>query len=118
GQLYVDEFNSRFVVGEDTALRARRSQASRQRNRRLETGIVLAALTVIAIVTVVVIGAWTSSAKRPLPARAPVVKSAPARVAVPVLAISAVHGPSYVAVHRGSAAGPVAFQGTVARGQT
>src|SRR5260370_6320918 len=118
GQLYVDEFNSRFVVGEDTALRARRSQASRRRNRRLETGIVLAALTVIAIVTVVVIGAWTSSAKRPLPARAPVVTAAPAHIAPPALAISAARGSSYVAVHRGRAAGPVVFQGAVARGPT
>jgi cytoskeleton protein RodZ len=118
GQLYVDEFNSRFVIGEDAELRARRSSAARGRNRRLETGIVLLVLATIAIVTVVVISAWTSSGKRVLAPRTPVVKSAPARVAVPGLAITAVHGSSYVAVHRGSAAGPVIFQGTVGRGQT
>ena len=117
GQLYVDEFNSRFVPGEDDEPRRRRTSRERS-NRRLETMIVAAVLAVIAVVTVIVIGAWTSSGTHtiaPPPSAKPkrVAKAAPA----PSLAISAVKGSSYVAVHRGNAAGPVLFQGTVDRGE-
>src|SRR5438105_3580693 len=119
GQLYVDEFNSRFVVGLDAEVLFRRSSSGR-RSRRLETAIVLLVLATIAIVTVFVIGAWTSSGRQVQGTRAPVVKSSSARKAVPApaLAISAVRGPSYVAVRRGSASGAVVFQGTIGRGQT
>ena len=62
GQLYVDEYNSRFVVGEDEfGLRPRRSAARQQRNRRLESNVVLVALAAIALVTALVIGAWKSA---------------------------------------------------------
>src|SRR5258706_5890864 len=51
GQLYVDEFNSRFVSGEEYEPRVRRSAARRpqRRHRRLETNVVVVALSVIAI---------------------------------------------------------------------
>ncbi len=69
GQLYVDEFNSRFVAGEDHDVRrarARRSTARPQRrNRRAETTVVLFALAAIAVFTVIVISAWTTSDKNP-----------------------------------------------------
>ena len=122
GQLYVDEYNSRFVKGDDD-LRPRRSPPPRdRRNRRLERHMVLAAIAAIAIVTVVLISAWSSSGHgaAPVPARAPAPAAAveATRVAVPGLSITAVHGSSYVAVRRGSASGPVIFQGTVARGQS
>ena len=45
GQLYVDEFNSRFVAGDDRERRRARSSARpQQRNRRLETSVVLLVL--------------------------------------------------------------------------
>ena len=45
GQLYVDEFNSRFVAGDDLESRRRRSTARHERrNRSLETSVVLLAL--------------------------------------------------------------------------
>src|SRR6058998_2864257 len=50
GQLYVDEYNSRFVAGDDdTHFRPRRSTARQpqQRNRRLESGVVLVVLAAI-----------------------------------------------------------------------
>src|SRR6187549_1276746 len=60
GQLYVDEFNSRF--GTDDRERMRRSSVRpQQRSRRFETNVVLVALLSIAVVTVVVISAWKSS---------------------------------------------------------
>src|SRR5947199_7924043 len=48
GQLYVDEYNSRFVIGdEQSEARARRSATGPQRrNRRIETNVVLIALAV------------------------------------------------------------------------
>jgi hypothetical protein len=116
GQLYVDEYNSRFAAAEDSDLRPRRSPE--RRDRRLEARIVLVVLAVIAIVTVIVISAWTSSGKHSAfpPPKTPV--KAAARGPVPGLAITAVRGPSYVAIHRGGASGKVLFQGTIGRGQT
>ena len=58
GQLYVDEYNSRFVTGEDAEPGPRRSKARPEpRTRKLETNIVLLALAAIAVVTIVVISA-------------------------------------------------------------
>jgi hypothetical protein len=119
GQLYVDEFNSRFVA--DTELFPRRVTSHRHsRNRRLETNVVLIALAAIAVVTLVVISAWRwagSDGQTAQPAR----KAAAPRTAQaprPYLTIKAVRGSSYVAVHRGGVAGPVVFEGTIAKGET
>src|SRR5436305_14288086 len=68
GQLYVDEFNSRFVSAEEHEPRVRRSaaRAPQKRHRRIETNVVLVALAAIAIPTVIVISAWkASSGKAP-----------------------------------------------------
>jgi cytoskeleton protein RodZ len=125
GQLYVDEYNSRFVAGDDdTHFRPRRSTARQpqQRNRRLESGVVLLVLAAIAIVTVVVIGAWTSSDKQSPAATPKVHRKAVARQpAAPatgvLLVISALHGNSLLEVHARSATGPLRFQGTILRRQ-
>src|SRR5919201_2639534 len=69
GQLYVDEYNSRYVVGEDEApLRPRRSPA-RSRSPRLQSRVVLLTLLGIALVTALVIVAWTrgGSGTQPIP---------------------------------------------------
>jgi hypothetical protein len=117
GQLYVDEFNSRFVPGGDFDQRPKRSSRER-RSRRTEGVIVVGALATIAIVTIVVISAWTSTASHAVQGRTPVVKKTRTHAVVPPgLAIVAVRGSSYVAVHRGGATGPVLFQGTVGRGE-
>jgi len=60
GQLYVDEYNSRFVTGEeDIPLRPRDYQRRPQAlGPRLETRGVMLALGAIAIVFALVIGAW------------------------------------------------------------
>jgi cytoskeletal protein RodZ len=58
GQLYVDEYNSRYVVGEDDApFRARRTAA--RRSPRVQSRVVLLTLLGIALVTALVIVAWT-----------------------------------------------------------
>jgi helix-turn-helix protein/uncharacterized protein DUF4115 len=121
GQLYVDEYNSRFVSGEEWSPRGPASRAAkRRRERRLQTAIVLLALAVIAILTIVVISAWSTSGGG---ARAPQsVKhhTAPRRAAVPgsYLEITAVKGPSKVIVNRTGAGGKILFEGTLERGDT
>jgi helix-turn-helix protein len=119
GQLYVDEYNSRFIAADDAEFRPRRSSARPQeRNRRLETNVVLIALAAIAIVTIVVITAWSSSSKQTgaqdTPKHAAVKKAA--RVNVPTLSFRAVGGSSYAAIHRGGPAGAIIFAGTLTRG--
>ena len=60
GQLYVDEFNSRYVAPEEIQpIRARRTAHTRS-HRRVQGGVLVAALVGIAVVTALVIVAWTS----------------------------------------------------------
>jgi cytoskeletal protein RodZ len=60
GQLYVDEFNSRYVAPEEIQpIRARRT-AQAHNHRRVQGGVLVAALIGIAVVTALVIAAWTS----------------------------------------------------------
>jgi cytoskeleton protein RodZ len=59
GQPFVDEYNSRFTVGEDDPpLRARRAPAPRRERGPRESRMAAAALVAIAIVTALVIAAW------------------------------------------------------------
>ena len=124
GQLYVDEYNSRFVAGDDSDhLRPRRSSVRpERRTRRLELGIVLVVVAVVVLVTVVVAAAWHSSGSPPAkpPPKARHVarhSSAPSRP-VPYLQIKAVHGGSYVLVHRNGPTGRLLFGGTIEKGRT
>jgi hypothetical protein len=111
--LYVDEFNSRFVVGEEHE-RPRRSRAKPQRNRRFETSVVLVALVVIGVLAIVVIAAWKSSGggKTP-PPTTPVTKTAKRPAAL--LTIVPLRGTTHLTVRRGSASGDIAFDGTLLR---
>jgi cytoskeletal protein RodZ len=60
GQLYVDEFNSRYVAPEEMqTIRARRTAQARS-HRRIQGSVLIAALVGIAVVTALVIVAWTS----------------------------------------------------------
>lgn len=121
GQLYVDEFNSRFVAGEDQE--ARRSQARRstarpqRRNRRAETTIVLFALAAIAVFTVIVISAWTTSDNKPGAVTHPKTPQAP-RVVPALLSVTALRGSTHLTVRAMSAAGAVRYDGTVQQGDS
>ena len=120
GQLYVDEYNSRFVgTGDDHEPRTRRSAARPQRrHRRIETNVVLIALAAIAIVMVVVISAWKASDNNSPPP--PKATHPPPRRhhATPLLTLTGLRGSTHVAARVGSAAGNVAFDGTIAKGDT
>jgi len=119
GQLYVDEFNSRFVSGSDEhEPRARRSAARPQRrNRHIETNVVLVALGAIAVLTVIVISAWKASgggndAATPPTTTTVTTKHAPA----PLLTLTGLRGSTHVAARVGSATGDIAYDGTIQKG--
>jgi cytoskeleton protein RodZ len=126
GQLYVDEYNSRFVSGEeDLPLRTRRVPAARGRRReRRESNIVLLALTAIGLVTALVIAAWRFGGAEPQDVRGlqPQATTQAAAPAAPPsgtarLEVIATRGDSFVIARQGGAIGRVEFSGTVERGQ-
>ena len=127
GQLYVDEYNSRYVTGDDDApLRtaARRVPAARaRRSERRESNIVLAALTAIGVVTALVIVAWRFGGvdEEPVQGLTTPQKQQVAPAAQTAgnvrLELRATRGNSYMIVRSKSALGQVLYQGTLERGQ-
>ena len=111
GQLYVDEYNSRYG-GErwfdETPRRARVHQ-----DRGLERKVVLAALAGIAAITGLVIVAWKfGGGGSPIPTVAkPIV-----RPHVTELQLRGVGRGTYVEVHRGSETGALVLAATIAKG--
>jgi cytoskeleton protein RodZ len=134
GQLYVDEYNSRYVhVDEETPLRARISTPSLGARGvpRFESSVVLIAIAAIGILTLLVFAAWRFGSDTPEtgipdfstrpPATKPKPNPAPRRT-VPArrakLTISAVSGNSVVEVYGSSLAGKQLFKGTVEDGHS
>jgi cytoskeleton protein RodZ len=125
GQLYVDEFNSRYVVdGDEAPARPRRSPPPRT-TPRVQSRVVMLALLGIALVTALVIVAWTrgSANKQAIPGLATTTStrvgtSAPKRhrASVARLQVTAALGSTSIQVHRGSATGRLLFQGTLEQG--
>jgi cytoskeleton protein RodZ len=128
GQLYVDEYNSRFVVGEEEQPQSRpRRSAPPSRGVQVQSRVVLLTLLGITAVTALVIVAWTrgeppggtvvglnttkTNAEPVLPAH---VATRPAQVR---LIVKASRGSCWLQVHKTSATGPILFQGTLDRGQ-
>src|SRR5438876_3428042 len=62
GQLYVDEYNSRYVATEEEQPVRPRHVARTRHSRRVQSSVLVAALVGIAIVTALVIAAWKSGA--------------------------------------------------------
>jgi cytoskeletal protein RodZ len=127
GQLYVDEFNSRFADVEEPVIASQ--PRSRSRSGRAESHAVLLALVGIVAVTVLVIAAWRFGSSdeggptEQLPtAPAPATgteSTPPASAAEPVvLIVTAARGPSHVEVHEGSALGELRWEGTLQKGKT
>jgi cytoskeleton protein RodZ len=118
GQLYVDEYNSRFVIGEEQSeLRARRSAARPQhRNRRIEANVVLIALGAIAILTVVVISAWKASGGKPTAAPKTVATVTHTGPPAPLLTVTALRGATHLTARVGNARGNIAYDGTIQKG--
>lgn len=128
GRLYVEEYNSRYVAGEDGgAPRVPRAQVGRQRRRRdrRESGTIGIALAAILLVTALVIAAWRFGGHEDpqvegINAETPRVTAASASKATQqraTVTIRAVRGPSFMEVRAGTAAGKPLYTGTLERGQ-
>jgi cytoskeletal protein RodZ len=125
GQLYVDEYNSRFVVGEEDPPSRPRRSASPSRGVQVQSRVVLLTLLGIASVTALVIVAWTrGEPQRVTPvglgtSKPPthVTPTRPAAIRSVRLLVKASRGPCWLQVHKMSATGPIVFQGTLDQGQ-
>ena len=123
GRLYVEEYNSRYVTGEDDAsprLPRGPARSPRRRRDRRETRTVAIALAAILLVTAFVIAAWrfgghdTPQVEGVPPARAATsTRSAQQRVTVTVTALR----PSFMEVRAMAEDGTPLYTGTLEKGQ-
>jgi cytoskeleton protein RodZ len=125
GQIYVDEYDSRFLAeGLDEPPRRERRSVAHHDRRRVERRMVLLALAGVAALAALVIVAWkfgggngaallpTVTGSTDTTAQPPPVRPVGAH-----LVVTAVRGNSYVEVRLGSARGKAKFAGTLERGQ-
>jgi hypothetical protein len=135
GQLYVDEYNSRYVTGEDELPVARpvRRQPAGGFGRIQARGVVIA-LAAIAVVTALVIaapnfggghkqavvGVNAPRGTQPAPRKGPTKAHRVRRRFLPParLLLAATDGPCWLEVHQGFATGPIRFRGTLEPGKT
>lgn len=125
GQLYVDEYRSRFVSGEEeTPLRVR--AADRRHERGLQSKAVVAVVAGIVLLTALVIAAWrygssggNPPATQPPPAGQHKPRHHASRGVRPVrLDVRAMRGSgSYVEVRVGSSSGRQLYAGTLLAGE-
>jgi helix-turn-helix protein/uncharacterized protein DUF4115 len=128
GQLYVDEYNSRYIhVDEETPLRARSSSSGRV-GPRFESSVMLVALAAIGVLTLLVFAAWKFGTDTPPTAipdfstQTPAAAPKPRReTATPTarrlrMTVTGALGDSWVEVYAGSAGGKLLFRGTVEAG--
>ena len=123
GQIYVDEYNSRYVVGDDVApVRARRAPSGGRRPRQRhhhESRFVAVAVVAIVVLTALVIAAWKFGGPAEPKVQGvnlpPTVSPAAGARAV---SVTATRGASFMEVRAGSASGKPLYRGTIERGQT
>jgi len=126
GQLYVDEYSSRFWVNEDgTPATRRKVRYRRKHHGRIEMNMIVLTLVAIVGVTALVIAAWkfggpstTTGQKQPL---VPSTPRAAKREALAHLTVTAHGGTSVIDVHVLRSAGRVGrllFHGTLERGES
>jgi cytoskeleton protein RodZ len=138
GDLYVEEFNSRYATGDEEAIAPAQGGGggSWPRPVRLQSSAVLISLTAIGLATALGIVAWRFGATgepEDIPGLPPVAEdgarqatraqkpqrrskaAAPAARRVRLIA-SAVGGRCWLEVHRGSEAGELVFEGTIEPG--
>ena len=123
GQPFVDEYNSRFTVGDEYAVvRTRRVPVQRHERSTRESRMAVGALLAIAILTALVIAAWRFGGpeEQPVPglgtqgAATAQVGQSGGRVN---LVVRARDGASWMEVRQGSIAGRLLYSGTLERGQ-
>jgi Helix-turn-helix domain len=123
GQLYVDEYNSRYVVGEDEPVaRPRRSTAGRT-ERRVDSRVVVLTLAGIVAVVALFILAWKFGGSNNGHianldnAKPPVTKKHRSGPVSAHLELKAVGGGCRVEVYRNSASGKLLWAGTLEPGK-
>jgi cytoskeletal protein RodZ len=125
GQPYVDEYNSRFAIGdEDVVVRSRRAPVQRSHRSARESRMAVLALLAIAVLTALVIAAWRFGGpeNETVPGLATQgqgsnVKPTAARAARVDLVVRAVGGNSWMEVRAGSVSGELLYSGTLERNQ-
>jgi cytoskeleton protein RodZ len=127
GQLYVDEFNSRYVTGEEEPPPPSRRETlgRRGRGRGGESRGIVFALAGIAAVTALVIAAWRAAPENDQPTIPNLgtnrndAAAKPKRKAPKVtLVASAARGNTWLEIHRSSLAGRTIYRGTLEAGQS
>jgi cytoskeleton protein RodZ len=128
GQLYVDEFSSRYVVGEDDPMMSPRRSPPPRTAPRIQSRALVLALVGIAVVATLVIVAWKAGSANQQPIvglrssrsttqSKPAATARPTRRGVARLDVTAAHAASWLQVRRGNVSGPLLFQGTLDKGQ-
>lgn len=136
GQLYLDEYNSRFAAVEEIPF-AQSAAPRRRRRRRVESNLVVVALAAIVAVTVLVVVGLSglgsdSGGETPLPGTTtdPTTTAGPDGTTTPAagaegtqgpparLVLTAARGGSYVQVRNGGVNGRLLWEGTLEEGQT
>ena len=124
GQLYVDEFNSRYgVEAEEPPIRARRTARTQL---RVQTNVVIGALVGIAVVTALVIVAWTAGSpdEQGVPGVAtttapnPATKPRPLPNAPASITLRATRAPVFLLVRKSSPNGKVLFNESLEAGDS
>jgi cytoskeleton protein RodZ len=136
GQLYVDEYNSRFAREEEPIAQPRSARSARP--RRMESNFVVVGLAGIVAVTILVVVAWKfGSSGTPTPnlltptgvgqstqSTPPTTTAKTGTVSQPAtttklakLQLTATGGDCWVQVRKGSAAGELLYEGTLQQGQ-
>jgi hypothetical protein len=115
GQLYVDEYNSRYVVNAYDDMPQRRPRARHERS--VERRVVFLALVGIATLTALVIVAWKFGGSDATTSTPPAVQSHKTAAPVGLGFVGRGKG-TYIEIRRNSNIGPVVFQGTLRRGDS
>ena len=127
GQLYVDEYSSRFWINEDgTPATRRKVRIRRKHHRRIELNMVILTLVAIVGVTTLVIAAWkfggaSTPATKPIAVRQPTAPRTVTHRPLARLTVKAVKGDSLIDVRvllAQGRAGRLLYHGTLERGKS
>ena len=121
GQLYVDEYNSRYVAGdEEQPLQTRRVPSARGTRQNRESRFVAIAVAAIILLTMLVFAAWKFGGPTEPKVQGINAPSAAATAPAGIVGVSvtAARGASFMEVRAGSQAGKPLYRGTLERGQT